>query len=152
VDMFDPVYLLVIVGAVALLIVWRIMAASQRIVQRERQSAASLKTDVSDKKGAPPAPSYKAKTLRIGSGACQQALNIRDKAFLAAEAPKLPLPGCNRTCFCEYSDKDDRRSGSDRRYPSADIMDIPGAQQREEQRLKKDRRKNQEGKKGIYNS
>jgi hypothetical protein len=150
VDMFDPVYLLVIAGAVALLIVWRLMAASQRIVQRERQSAASLKTDVSDKKGAPPAPSYKAKTLRIGSGACQQALKIRDKAFLAAEAPELPLAGCDRTCFCEYSDQEDRRKGGDRRYPATDIMDIQGAQERDEKRARKDRRKKKEEYSGIY--
>jgi hypothetical protein len=148
--MLDPVNLLMIAGLVALFIIWRILAASQRIGQRERQAAASLKSDVSKKKGAPPAPSHKARTLRIGSGACQEALKIRDKAFLVTEAPKLPLAGCNRTCFCEFSDQDDRRKGEDRRYPSADIIDIQGAQESDEQREKQERRKKKKEYTGIY--
>ena len=45
------------------------------------------------------------------SGApCQTAIELADERFLLADAPMLPLPGCNsNSCRCGYARQDDRR-------------------------------------------
>ena len=40
---------------------------------------------------------------------CDAVLEIEGKKFLSAEAPTLPLPGCNVNCSCRYVHYDDRR-------------------------------------------
>ena len=43
---------------------------------------------------------------------CAAAREFEGKRFLAAEAPRLPLPGCTAaTCTCRYAHHEDRRQG-----------------------------------------
>jgi hypothetical protein len=49
---------------------------------------------------------------------CDAARTLGDKRFLSAEAPPLPLPGCDRgRCECRYVHHEDRRVGDERRMP-----------------------------------
>jgi hypothetical protein len=42
--------------------------------------------------------------------ACAAALGCKDRRYLSAEAPRLPLAGCDaRCCDCRYAHFDDRR-------------------------------------------
>ena len=72
---------------------------------------------------------HEARRLRICNSPCRAAMQIRNHAFLAAAAPPLPLPDCDRKgdCLCQYSSHDDRRSGKERRYPAADSPVFPGS-------------------------
>jgi hypothetical protein len=45
------------------------------------------------------------------SRACRTARTLVNRRFLAAEAPPLPLPGCDSAnCICRYQHHEDRRS------------------------------------------
>ncbi len=53
---------------------------------------------------------YHAVAISSPAGACEHALSLRGRRFLAAEAPLLPLPGCSAAvCSCIYQHFEDRR-------------------------------------------
>ncbi len=53
---------------------------------------------------------YHAVSVVPGNGACEQARRLKDKRFLSAEAPNLPLDLCDASsCTCRYRHHDDRR-------------------------------------------
>lgn len=56
-----------------------------------------------------------------GNGACEAALRLRERRFLTREAPRLPLPDCNRQnqCQCKYQHLPDRRGAARREEDSA---------------------------------
>ncbi len=57
--------------------------------------------------------------VQIDSNPCDAAMAIADERYLADEAPKFPLPGCDRgECRCRLLPQDDRRAGYDRRGDS----------------------------------
>jgi len=59
---------------------------------------------------------YHAVSLAVGRDCCRQVEALIGTRFLAAEAPKLPLAGCDvRTCGCRYVHHVDRRVEADRR-------------------------------------
>jgi hypothetical protein len=60
-------------------------------------------------------PPWHAVSIAPGPGACRNAeLNVK-KRWLAAEAPRLPLSGCDAaTCDCRYIHHSDRRAKSRR--------------------------------------
>ena len=61
---------------------------------------------------------YHAVSVKPGTYACSAANEIAGQRFLAAEAPSLPLPGCNaEKCECHFAHHNDRRTGKDRRSP-----------------------------------
>lgn len=61
---------------------------------------------------------FHAVSIKPGPYACSAANEITGQRFLAAEAPNLPLPGCNAAeCDCHFTHHDDRRTGKDRRTP-----------------------------------
>jgi hypothetical protein len=63
---------------------------------------------------------YHAVAIRSSSNACEAARELEGVRFLASEAPKLPLPACDRPhCECRFQHYEDRRSGRDRRSPFA---------------------------------
>lgn len=50
---------------------------------------------------------------------CEAIKAIADQRFLSEDAPRLPLPECDRTeCRCVLRPQDDRRAGYDRRGDS----------------------------------
>lgn len=122
----DPLYLLLASGFVAALFSWRLLIGSNHDARRERHAAASLKENAigSTDMAAMPRPRYRARAIRICNNPCSAAVKLRNKAFLVDVVPQLPLPGCDRTCFCEYTNHDDRRVRDDRRYPSEDMVSV----------------------------
>ncbi len=56
---------------------------------------------------------FHAVTVRQTAAACGAAKTIAEQRFLSAEAPMLPLGGCNtpRSCRCRYQHFSDRREG-----------------------------------------
>jgi hypothetical protein len=64
----------------------------------------------------PPKQPWHAVSVVAGVHACSSALQCKGKRFLAAEAPRLPLPDCGSPwrCKCTYRHHGDRRAGSRR--------------------------------------
>lgn len=63
---------------------------------------------------------YHAVAIKSPANACEAARDLEGERFLATEAPKLPLPNCDRPdCKCRFQHYEDRRSGRDRRSPFA---------------------------------
>jgi len=55
-------------------------------------------------------PGFMILDRRSGRDACESVKKLRHKRFLPAEAPSLPLPGCDAVrCHCRYAHFDDRR-------------------------------------------
>jgi hypothetical protein len=53
---------------------------------------------------------WHAVTIAGTADACAAAIACKDKRYLSAEAPRLPLPGCDaKVCDCRYAHYDDRR-------------------------------------------
>jgi hypothetical protein len=65
--------------------------------------------------------SYRAVELRTRGVACAQAKALLGHRMLAAEAPALPLRGCNIRCTCYYKSHADRRRSEPRRLVDAGI-------------------------------
>jgi hypothetical protein len=60
--------------------------------------------------------SYFGASLDPGPDACDAAMALSGKRYLANEVPKLPLPECDAaTCKCQIVPHSDRRAGHDRR-------------------------------------
>jgi len=58
---------------------------------------------------------FHAVSVQPGPSACQTARDCAEKRFLSAEAPTLPLAGCDATrCNCRYLHHQDRRTGARR--------------------------------------
>jgi hypothetical protein len=53
----------------------------------------------------------RAVSIRCTAGSCAAVAALKRKRFIAAEAPRLPLPGCTRPedCACEYEFVAERR-------------------------------------------
>lgn len=64
-----------------------------------------------------PAPGFAAVEIRPCLEACRAAWSLEARRYLQAEAPALPLAGCDAaTCSCRYIKYRDRRAGDDRRF------------------------------------
>jgi len=58
-------------------------------------------------------------SVQIDNNPCDAARAIADQRFLSEEAPRFPLPDCDRDeCRCLVRPQDDRRAGYDRRGDS----------------------------------
>jgi hypothetical protein len=127
---------------VAALILCRLLIGSYNERHHERSAAGSLKSNPigSTDIAALPRPRYTAKSIRICNNPCSAALKLRNKSFLVDTVPQLPLEGCDRTCFCDYANHDDRRVWEDRRYPAADIISVNSAVSVQDRRIGHDRR------------
>jgi len=149
----DPLYLLLICVPVAALITWRLLVGSRSEARHERSAAGSLQAKGigSKDKAALPRPRYTAKSIAICTNACAAATRLRNKSYLVGEAPELPLPNCDRTCYCKYVDHDDRRIKDDRRYPAEEIEPMEGVLAKEDVRDGDDRRSKKKAPyRGIY--
>jgi hypothetical protein len=59
---------------------------------------------------------FHAVSIDTGLKCCAEARAIDERRFLAASAPRLPLPGCTMAkCQCRYQHHKDRRNRRDRR-------------------------------------
>lgn len=57
---------------------------------------------------------YHCVELKMPHDACKEVQKLYGKRFLSAEAPVLPLPGCDQNCRCKFKHHNDRRE-DDRR-------------------------------------
>jgi len=120
---------LVVITAVLLLRSRSGKAAGKTASTPAKSQSATVKTTAATKHkpaaSKSPAPSntpYRAISIVPGSKACEAAIAIGEKRFLAAaqEIPQLPLPGCRQPrCTCRYAHHADRRDTTegDRRGP-----------------------------------
>lgn len=61
---------------------------------------------------------FHAVSIHYSEGACSAAKMLAGQRFLAEDAPKLPLPGCDADeCRCRFNHFTDRRSKRERRLP-----------------------------------
>jgi len=59
---------------------------------------------------------YYGVSIKAGVNTCDAVDAIRNDRFLLEDAPKFPLPGCDRgDCSCVALPEDDRRAANDRR-------------------------------------
>jgi hypothetical protein len=80
---------------------------------------------------------YASVKLCCDKHACSSAQSMRDKAFLAKDAPALPLAACDAIhCQCKYTKTSDRRSTGGRRAMDLGIRPLifDGAENRTEDR------------------
>ena len=82
-------------------------------------------------------------TVEACNNACDAAKAIADKRYLAEDAPRFPLPDCDRNdCRCRMRPQDDRRAGYDRRGDSFSAYGNFEADKHDQKRSAKiDRRK-----------
>ncbi len=101
---------------VGLLVLAAVLAASWYASRRrwaDRAGDARLSTNDPDAAGR-----YYALSVRFGTGACEPARSLHGQRFLSAEAPRLPLAGCDADeCDCRIVHHRDRRTGDERRSP-----------------------------------
>lgn len=72
---------------------------------RSKRVAPQSKPDIT-----PPASPYHSVTIIPDKNGCASARRQVNQRFLAREAPRLPLPGCDAVaCQCRYAHFDDRR-------------------------------------------
>ncbi len=73
---------------------------------------------------------------------CGAARALSDQRFLSAEAPVLPLAGCDaQHCDCRYVHHDDRRSQEERRMPFTAYNGFGMQEHERERRKRPDRRR-----------
>jgi len=71
----------------------------------------------------PPETRFHAVSIIPGPGACAAAHRFTGRRFLAALAPRLPLPTCDSArCTCRYRHHKDRRAGPRRRGEGGRIV------------------------------
>ena len=83
---------------------------------------------------------WAAASIQTAKGGCERARELKQTRFLAAEAPRLPLPECPtpNECPCTYRKYPDRRAGARREEEDTGIR--RPADPRKERRVKRGRR------------
>lgn len=68
---------------------------------------------------------YHCVSIVAGKHGCAAAIELRGVRVLSAEAPRLPLPGCEHAndCDCTYRHHDDRRVGPRRADERGNLAD-----------------------------
>jgi len=52
---------------------------------------------------------YHCVEVKMPYDACEEVLKLHGKRFLSAEAPMLPVSGCDQHCSCKFKHHNDRR-------------------------------------------
>ncbi|NMG35807.1 hypothetical protein GRF61_15270 [Azoarcus sp. TTM-91] len=118
----------------ALLAAGMLVAVVLMLMRREQEEGMPVRHN-------PYKASYHAVCIQSGNQACDAARHVRGRRFLAAEAPRLPMPNCSRgECNCVYVHFDDRRVRN-RRDVYANKSYMIGEQAPEERRRASGRRK-----------
>ena len=86
-----------------------------------------------------PTSPYHCVEVSTSYDACKEVLELHSKRFLSAEAPLLPLPGCDQYCKCKFKHHNDRRQDDRRDAFSSSGIHFSGEKNR---RLGGDRRHN----------
>jgi len=104
-----------IAALVALLIFWFFLRKRDGSGRTKQQGA----TARPERRASQASGEYHAVTIRLGRQTCSAVRELSGERFLAADAPRLPLPECDVAahCECSFVHHKDRRSGQDRRSP-----------------------------------
>jgi hypothetical protein len=104
-----------IAALVALLIFWFFLRKRDGSGNSKQQAAAARP----ERRTSQASGQYHAVTIRLGRQTCSAVKELNGERFLAADAPRLPLPECDVAahCECSFAHHKDRRSGKDRRSP-----------------------------------
>jgi hypothetical protein len=125
-----------LVLAAVLAIVW--LYLRRRAAPTTEEPAAARRRKTEDTR-------FHAVSIKYGKDACSAARNLTGQRFLASEAPRLPLPGCDAAvCECRFTHHEDRRSGKDRRSPFGAGSIGGGTGRFDQERRTSDRRKSDE--------
>jgi hypothetical protein len=73
-----------------------------------------------------------------GRQACAAVLKLNGRMWLSAEAPQLPIQGCDKPCDCRYRHHADRRSAN--RRETSGLISAPPPKQGERRSGRTDRR------------
>jgi hypothetical protein len=85
---------------------------------------------------------YHCVAIRFELEACDRAEGLRGKRFLSAQAPHLPLNGCDAArCQCSYQHFPDRRQQDERRTPFSSSFGWWQQDSQNDRRRRSDRRK-----------
>jgi hypothetical protein len=80
--------------------------------------------------------------IRPGRACCDAVRALAGRPTLVAEAPALPVAGCDRAqCSCSFQRLGDRRGGDERRFSLAGFGGFGAGSTRREQRAGRDRRR-----------
>jgi hypothetical protein len=105
---------------------------------------AAPRTGTAGRRPAPPnrRRAYYGAVFEPGPDCCRPAWSLRGKRYLAAEAPLVPLPICDKDkCECMLVATKDRRSGLDRRVVNGTAEVVDERRSGIERRRGQDRRK-----------
>lgn len=109
-----------------------------------RAAAAGDRPTSAPNPSAQPAHDVHAVSIQTGHFPCEAARQLRGERFLAAEAPTLPVIGCDKSdCQCRYRHHSDRRHHGERRLPFPTLAGFDPCQQHGERRKPHDRRKSE---------
>lgn len=121
-----------VAALVALLIFWLFLRRRDNPGDTKRKPPAASGPD---RRTSQSSGRYHAVAIRLGRQTCPAVRELDGERFLAAEAPRLPLPECDIAgdCECSFVHYQDRRSGHDRRSPfrSGGISTITGEHEKE---------------------
>jgi hypothetical protein len=111
-------------------------------VRRRAARQADSSPDVLARSGGMAKTEYHAVAIRIQPYACDAARQLEGRRFLASDAPRLPLPDCDRDrCDCRFQHYADRRSHRDRRSPFGSGGTASGTGTFEQERRRTDGRR-----------
>lgn len=100
-----------LLGLVAILLITWLYLRRRGAAKKEQEVAAARPRKAES-------TAYHAVSIKFGRDACAAAKSLTGHRFLANEAPRLPLSGCDaEICECRFTHHKDRRSGKDRRSP-----------------------------------
>jgi len=131
---------------------WIILAAlaaaaywffKNRVEDQGAKTARSTKTKAKKTEQEDTGNEFHGVSIAFAEGqACAAARDLQGKRFLSAEAPLVPLPGCDaEDCRCRYQHHDDRRNpDGDRRMTQSLERNISNSGGQEERRESMGRR------------
>ena len=73
---------------------------------------------------------YHCVEVKMSYSACDEVLQLHGKRYLSAEAPVLPVAGCDKNCTCKFKHYEDRRQDDRRDAFSASGIHFSGEKNR----------------------
>jgi hypothetical protein len=112
-----------------------------RRISRHKASGAAGRRRNSPPEIEPAGTKYHSVSIRLALIPCAAAIQLQGQRFVSAEAPQLPLAGCDQPdCECRYQHHADRRDSMERRDGFGRFGGFDPNLHGEERRILKDRR------------
>jgi hypothetical protein len=125
-----------------LLVLGLVFLVSWWLLRRRASAPATARTRRPERRQIDSSSEFHAGSIKPQPYACEAARELEGVRILAADAPKLPLPDCNReACECRFQHFNDRRTGQDRRSPFGARGRLVGTGTFEQERRQRDGRR-----------